>query len=89
MDLSELDMVLPIYVDYLGRFEYDKEEKIVTAGDALSELLRGGIQEKLYIKNGELNFVEHGRLILKNVDGVSLNRKFCLCYHFKTGLHFD
>ena len=71
MDFLDLDKVLPFYVDYLGRFEYDKEENIVSASDALSELLHSGIQEKVYIKNAELNFM-NDRLILRNIDRVRL-----------------
>ena len=72
MDFLDLDKVLPFYVDYLGRFEYDKEENILSASDALSELLHSGIQEKVYIKNAELNFI-NDRLILRNIERVRMN----------------
>ena len=49
--MEVLDKVLPFYVDYLGRFEYDEEANIFTATDALSELLRSGIQQKLCVRN--------------------------------------
>ena len=49
--MEVLENVVPFYVDYLGRFEYDKEENILSATDALSELLRSGVQQKLFIKN--------------------------------------
>lgn len=71
MDFTDLDKVLPIYVEYLGRFEYDQDEKILSATDVLSELLYRGAQEKAYVKNGELNFTEH-RLVLRNIDRVSV-----------------
>ena len=64
-----LDKVLPCYVDYLGRFEYDKEEKILNATDALSELLRSGIQQKVLVRNAEINFSDE-QLILTNADRV-------------------
>ena len=72
MDFLDLDTVLPFYVDYLGRFEYDKEEKILNATDALSELLHSGVQEKVYVKNAEFNFTED-RLILTNAERVRTN----------------
>ena len=70
MDFLDLDKILPFYVDYLGRFEYDKEEKLLNATDALSELLHSGIQEKVYVKNAEINFSDD-RLILVNTERVS------------------
>ena len=77
MDLLDLDKVLPFYVDYLGRFEYDKEENILSAADALSELLHSGIQEKVYIQNAELNFM-NDRIILRNIERVRMD--FLLVY---------
>ena len=70
MDFLDLDKILTFYVDYLGRFEYDKEEKLLNATDALSELLHSGIQEKVYVKNAEINFSDD-RLILVNTERVS------------------
>ena len=64
-----LDKVLPFYVDYLGRFEYDKEEKVLNATDALSELLRSGAQQKVLVTNAEINLSDD-RLILTNADRV-------------------
>ena len=77
MDFLDLDKVLPFYVDYSGRFEYDNEENILSASDALSELLHSGIQEKVYIKNAELNFM-NDRLILRNNERVRMD--FLLIY---------
>ena len=70
--MEVLENVLPFYVDYLGRFEYDKEENILSATDALSELLRSGVQQKLFIKNAEINFSDD-RLIVTNSERVSIN----------------
>ena len=70
--MEVLNNVLPFYVDYLGRFEYDKEENILSATDALSELLRSGVQQKLFIKNAEINFSDD-RLIVTNSERVSIN----------------
>ena len=64
-----LDKVLPFYVDYLARFEYDKEEKILNATDALSELLRSGAQQKVVVRNAEINYSDD-RLIVTNSDRV-------------------
>ena len=70
--MEVLNNVLPFYVDYLGRFEYDKEENILSATDALSELLRSGVQQKLFIKNAEINFSDD-RLIVTNSERVNIN----------------
>ena len=70
--MEVLNNVLPFYVDYLGRFEYDKEENILSATDALSELLRSGVQQKLFIKNAEINFSDD-RLIVTNSERVIIN----------------
>ena len=69
--MEVLDKVLPFYVDYLGRFEYDEEANIFTATDALSELLRSGIQQKVCVRNAEINF-SGDRLILTNADRVCI-----------------
>ena len=67
--MDALDRVLPLYADYLGRFEHDEEEKIRCATDALSELLRSGAQQKVYIENAEVKF-SNEQLIVANSNGV-------------------
>ena len=67
--MDALDRVLPLYADYLGRFEHDEEEKIKCATDALSELLRSGAQQKVYIENAEVKF-SNEQLIVANSNGV-------------------
>ena len=69
MEFLDLDRVLPFYVDYLGRFEYNKEEKILNVTDALSELLHSGIQEKIFVRNAEISFSDDC-LILTNTERV-------------------
>ena len=71
-----LDKVLPFYVDYLGSFERDKNEKVLTALDALNELLRSGVQKKSFVKNAEISFSDDW-LILTNADRVS--KKYIKC----------
>ena len=68
MDL--LDQILPFYVEYLGCFERDKNENVLTALDALNVLLKSGVQKKVFIKNAELSFSDD-YLILTNGDRVS------------------
>ena len=67
--MDALDRVLPLYADYLGRFEHDEEEKIRCATDALSELLRSGAQQKVFIENAEVKF-SNEQLIVANSNGV-------------------
>ena len=74
--MDALDRVLPLYADYLGRFEHDEEEKIRCATDALSELLRSGAQQKVYIENAEVKF-SNEQLIVANSNGV---KKLILCH---------
>jgi len=78
--MDALDRVLPLYADYLGRFEHDEEEKIRCATDALSELLRSGAQQKVYIENAEVKF-SNEQLIVANSNGVREFQTYCTKYN--------
>ena len=72
--------MLPLYADYLGRFEHDEEEKIRCATDALSELLRSGAQQKVFIENAEVKF-SNEQLIVVNSNGVSKFLTYSIKYN--------
>lgn len=59
-----LDAVLPIFVDYLGRFE-GEPGAIERPSDVMTELLANGVTDKRFLPNGELSVVD-GRLVLKD-----------------------
>jgi len=67
--------VLPVYVDYLGRFPY-KQNLLETPADAMKQLLDVGVTDKRFLPNGELSS-EAGRLILR--DNFRRVSKISLC----------
>ena len=91
--MDALDRVLPLYADYLGRFEHDEEEKIRCATDALSELLRSGAQQKVFIENAEVKF-SNEQLIVANSNGVreylDYNIEYnAFCTYYNNILHIE
>jgi hypothetical protein len=62
--MEALDAVLPVYVDYLGRFEL-QPEFIETPEDVLRELLERGVTDKRFLPGGELS-VNKGYLVLRD-----------------------
>ena len=59
-----LDAVLPIFVDYLGRYESD-DGSINGPQDVMNELLTRGVVDRRFLPNGEISLVAD-RLILKD-----------------------
>ena len=53
--MNFLDSVLPIYVDYLGRYEFAGGE-LETAADVMRTLLERGVTDRRnFLPNGELS----------------------------------
>ena len=59
-----LDAVLPIFVDYLGRFELEPGA-VEGPADVMNELLTRGVVDKRFLPNGEIT-IAADRLILKD-----------------------
>lgn len=68
--MDALDAVLPVYVDYLGSFEY-LEGFLETHEDVMKELLTRGVKKGRFLPGGELS-IANGYLVLKdNIERVS------------------
>ena len=52
--MDMIDSVLPVYIDYLGQFEQDRNG-VSTPHDVLIELMNKGVQKKKFLHNAELN----------------------------------
>jgi hypothetical protein len=64
-----LDSVLPVYVDYLGRYE-SEPGYVEGAPDVMRELLERGVQDhKRFLPNAELT-VDRGKIFIKDENQV-------------------
>jgi hypothetical protein len=71
--MDELDAVLPVYVDYLGRFEADGH--VLEAADVMRELLDRGVQEDHFLPNGELT-IASSQVILRDNRAMAVAERF-------------
>lgn len=57
--IDQLDSSLPVYVDYLGRYETDPGF-VENAADVMKALIERGVDERRFLPNGELTVEEDG-----------------------------
>ncbi len=63
--MNFLDSVLPIYVDYLGRYEWQSGE-VESAADVMRTLLERGVTDRRnFLPNGEVS-AQDGSLVLRD-----------------------